>query len=104
MQEGWIQGYLRMLWGKRILEWAPSPRQALSWMIELNNRYALDGRDPNSYSGIMWVLGLYDRPWGPRRKIYGTVRYMSTARTHKKMNTAAYISTYGGRPTRDAST
>ena len=55
-------------------------------MIELNNKYALDGRDPNSYSGIFWTLGRYDRPWAPERPIFGTVRYMSSANTARKMN------------------
>ena len=78
--QGHIQNYLRMLWGKKILEWTAGPQEALSIMIELNNRYALDGQDPNSYSGIFWILGRYDRPWGPERPIFGTVRYMSTGR------------------------
>ena len=70
-----------MLWGKKILEWSATPRDALAAMIELNNRYALDGRDPNSLTGILWCLGRYDRPWGPERPIFGTVRYMSARRT-----------------------
>lgn len=66
LAEGRIQNYLRiMLRGKKILEWSPTPRAALSAMLELNDRHALDGRDPNSVSGIFWVLGRYDRPWGP---------------------------------------
>ena len=60
-----------MLWGKKILQWTASPREALAVMIELNNKYALDGRNPNSYSGIFWVLGRYDRPWVPERPIFG---------------------------------
>ena len=63
VREGRIHNYLRMLWGKKILEWTASPEEALAVMIELNNKYALDGRDPNSYSGIFWTLGRYDRPW-----------------------------------------
>jgi len=55
--------------GKKILEWSRTPQEALTTMIELNNKYALDGRDPNSYSGIFWILGRYDRPWGPERRI-----------------------------------
>ena len=57
VREGRLHNYLRMLWGKKILEWSDSPREALRIMIELNNKYGLDGRDPNSYSGIFWVLG-----------------------------------------------
>ena len=58
-----------MLWGKKILEWTPNPQIALSYLIELNDRFALDGRDPNSYSGVFWILGRYDRAWGPERPI-----------------------------------
>ncbi len=91
VREGRIHNYLRMLWGKKILEWTPSPRDALAIMIELNNRYALDGRDPNSYSGIFWCLGRYDRPWGPERPIFGTVRYMSSENTRKKFCLDNYL-------------
>jgi deoxyribodipyrimidine photo-lyase len=90
-REGTIHGYLRMLWGKKILEWSPSPQDALGAMLELNNRYALDGRDPNSASGICWCLGRYDRPWGPERPIFGTVRYMSSENTARKVRVAEYI-------------
>ena len=93
-REGRIHNYLRMLWGKKILEWTASPEEALAVMIELNNRYALDGRDPNSYSGIFWVLGRYDRPWGPERAVFGTVRYMSSANTARKMRVKGYIQRY----------
>lgn len=85
VREGRIHNYLRMLWGKKILEWTASPREALEIMIELNNKYALDGRDPNSYSGILWVLGRYDRAWGPERPVFGTVRYMSSRCTARKV-------------------
>jgi deoxyribodipyrimidine photo-lyase len=64
-------------------------------MLELNNRYAVDGRDPNSYSGIFWCLGRYDRPWGPERPIFGTVRYMSSANTARKLNVKSYLRKYG---------
>jgi len=63
-----------MLWGKKILHWSESPQAALAIMIELNNKYAVDGRDPNSCSGIFWVLGRYDRPWGPERPVFGQIR------------------------------
>lgn len=92
--EGRIHNYLRMLWGKKILEWTRSPKEALAVMIELNNRYALDGRDPNSYSGIFWCLGRYDHPWGPERPIFGTVRYMSSANTARKINVKKYLKKY----------
>ncbi len=93
--EGRIHNYLRMLWGKKILEWSPSPEEAADVMIELNNAYALDGRDPNSYSGIFWTLGRYDRPWGPERPIFGKVRYMSSDNTRRKTSVTAYLERYG---------
>ena len=95
VREGRIQNYLRMLWGKKILEWTASPREALEIMIELNNRFAIDGRNPNSYSGIFWCLGRYDRAWGPERPIFGTVRYMSSDNTRRKLNVREYLRKYG---------
>ncbi len=95
LREGKIHNYLRMLWGKKILEWSASPREALAVMIELNNRYALDGRNPNSYSGIFWVLGRYDRAWGPERPIFGNIRYMSSDSTRRKLNVKQYLQRYG---------
>lgn len=97
LHEGRIHNYLRMVWGKRVLEWTPSPHDALDVLIELNDKYALDGRDPNSYSGIFWIFGRYDRPWAPTRPIYGTVRYMSSTNTLKKLDMKRYLEAYGGR-------
>ncbi|QDU93428.1 cryptochrome/DNA photolyase family protein [Lignipirellula cremea] len=94
VREGRIHNYLRMLWGKKILQWTPSPEEALEVMIELNNKYALDGRNPNSYSGIFWVLGRYDRAWGPERPIFGKVRYMTSENTARKYNVKQYLRTY----------
>jgi deoxyribodipyrimidine photo-lyase len=94
LQEGRIHNYLRMVWGKKILEWSASPQEALAIMIELNNKYALDGRDPNSYTGIMWVLGRYDRAWGPERPIFGKVRYMSSENTLRKVRAGQYLERY----------
>jgi deoxyribodipyrimidine photo-lyase len=94
-REGRLHNYLRMLWGKKILEWSKTPEEALAIMIELNNKYALDGRDPNSYTGIFWVLGRYDRPWAPERPIFGTVRYMSSENTAKKLHVKQYLRRYG---------
>jgi deoxyribodipyrimidine photo-lyase len=93
-REGRIHNYLRMLWGKKILQWTATPRKALKVMIELNNRYALDGRDPNSYSGIFWILGRYDRAWGPERPIFGKVRFMSSRNTARKVRVKDYIQKY----------
>ncbi|MEM1201857.1 MAG: deoxyribodipyrimidine photolyase [Acidobacteriota bacterium] len=95
LRDGRIHNYLRMLWGKKILEWSATPRDALATMIELNNKYALDGRDPNSYSGIFWCLGRYDRAWGPERPIFGKVRFMSSDSTRRKMKLAPYLEAYG---------
>jgi deoxyribodipyrimidine photo-lyase len=95
LREGRLHNYVRMLWGKKILEWSERPEDALAVMVELNNRYALDGRDPNSYSGIFWVLGRYDRPWGPERPIFGTVRYMSSENTARKVRVRGYLRRYG---------
>jgi deoxyribodipyrimidine photo-lyase len=80
-----------MLWGKKILEWTEHPKTALNYMIQLNNKYALDGRDPNSYSGIFWTLGRYDRAWGPERPIFGKIRYMTSDSTAKKFNLSGYL-------------
>lgn len=91
IREGRIHNYLRMLWGKKILEWTPSPREALDVMVELNNKYAVDGRNPNSYSGIFWVLGRYDRAWGPERPIFGKIRYMSSENTVRKLRVNEYL-------------
>ncbi|MEZ6133305.1 MAG: deoxyribodipyrimidine photolyase [Pirellulaceae bacterium] len=92
--EGRIHNYMRMLWGKKILHWSRSPREALAIMLELNNKYGLDGRDPNSYSGIFWVLGRYDRAWGPEREIFGKVRYMTSENTAKKHKLKKYLKRY----------
>ena len=95
VRKGIIHNYLRMLWGKRILEWAASPEQAAKWMIELNDTYALDGRDPNSYTGIFWVLGRHDRAWGPERAIFGKIRYMSSENTRRKFDLKPYLQEFG---------
>ena len=97
VQEGIMHNYLRMLWGKKILEWTPTPIDALEIMVELNNKYALDGRDPNSYSGIFWVLGRYDRGW-TERPIFGKVRYMNSQSTRRKFKVDEYIKTYTATP------
>jgi deoxyribodipyrimidine photo-lyase len=94
VREGRIHNYLRMLWGKKILHWSSTPHQALDVMIELNNKYALDGRDPNSYSGIFWVLGRYDRAWGPERRVFGKIRYMSSKNTARKLRVKEYLTKY----------
>jgi len=99
LREGRIHNYLRMLWGKKILEWSKTPEHALATAIYLNDRYALDGRDPNSYSGILWCFGRYDRAWGPVRPIFGTIRYMSSDNTAKKLRLNQYLAKYGDQGT-----
>ncbi|MBA3847406.1 MAG: deoxyribodipyrimidine photolyase [Planctomycetes bacterium] len=94
--EGRIHTYLRMLWGKKILEWTRSPREAAEVMVALNDRWAIDGRDPNSYSGIFWTLGRYDRPWAPLRPVFGSIRFMSSANTMRKLHVKAYLARWGG--------
>ena len=94
--EGVMHNYLRMLWGKKIYQWSANPETALETLIELNNRFALDGRNPNSYSGIFWTLGRFDRAWGPERPIFGKLRYMTSASTARKLKPGAYIDRYGG--------
>ena len=98
---GRMHNYLRMLWGKKILQWSATPRDALAAMIELNNKYALDGRDPNSYSGIFWVLGRYDRPWFPERPIFGVVRYMTSESAARKLRLREFLKRYGDSETGD---
>jgi deoxyribodipyrimidine photo-lyase len=93
---GHMHNYLRMLWAKKVLEWSPSPEQALEWLVHLNNKYALDGRNPNSYSGIFWCFGRYDRPWAPERKIFGVIRYMSSDNTRRKLDVKAYLAQWSG--------
>ncbi len=97
IEEGWFHGYLRMLWGKKILEWAPDPPTALAWMESLMNRYSLDGRDPVSYASFGWVLGRYDRPW-PHRPVFGTVRYMSSESARRKLKMKQFLERYGPAP------
>ena len=94
LRDGRIHNYLRMLWGKKILEWSEDPQTALAIMIELNDQYAVDGRDPNSYSGIFWILGRYDRPW-PERLVFGKVRSMSSERTRQKVDMEEYLDRNG---------
>jgi deoxyribodipyrimidine photo-lyase len=92
VETGWMHGYVRMYWAKKILEWTRDPAEAFDAAVLLNDRYELDGRDPNGYAGIAWAIGgKHDRAWGPERAIYGTVRYMSFASTSRKFDCARYI-------------
>ena len=93
-EEGTIHNYLRMLWGKKVIEWTPNPETALEYLIELNNQYAIDGRDSNSYSGIFWCFGRFDRAW-QERPIFGKVRYMTSKSTRRKVKLKQYLDKYG---------
>ncbi len=84
-----------MIWGKRVLEWTRAPEEAFELLLDLNDRFALDGRDPSSVSGVAWCLGRYDRPWGPERPVFGTVRYMSSERTRRKVALAGWLARWG---------
>jgi deoxyribodipyrimidine photo-lyase len=93
---GWMHNYMRMYWAKKILEWAPDPARAFEWAVALNDRYQLDGRDPNGYAGIAWaIVGRHDRPWF-NRPVFGLVRPMSGAALKKKFDAQAYIRQQGG--------
>ena len=92
--EGWFHGYMRMLWGKKILEWSADPATALAHMEHLMNRYSLDGRDPVSYANFGWVLGRYDRPW-PEHAVFGTVRCMTSQSAKRKLRLREYLLKYG---------
>jgi deoxyribodipyrimidine photo-lyase len=87
---GVIHGYYRMYWGKKIIEWSKSYEAAVKLMIDIHGKYALDGRDPNTYTNVLWCLGLHDRPW-PSRPVFGTFRYMSLEGMKRKSNTRAYV-------------
>ena len=90
LSTGHMHNYVRMLWGKRVIEWQRSYEMAFELLVHLNNKYALDGRDPNSYAGILWCFGKHDRPWF-EREIFGTIRYMTSRSMAKKFNARRYM-------------
>jgi deoxyribodipyrimidine photo-lyase len=97
VDSGWMHNYMRMYWAKKILEWAPDPARAFEWAVQLNDRYELDGRDPNGYAGIAWaIVGKHDRPWFDR-PVFGLVRSMTGASTAKKFDSRSYIERHEGR-------
>lgn len=87
---GFMHNYMRMYWGKKVLEWSASPQGGYAALLRLNNTFLLDGRDANSYAGVGWVFGLHDRPW-PQRPIFGSVRSMTAAGLERKTDIAAYV-------------
>ena len=87
---GEMHNYVRMLWGKNVIAWSPTYEIAFETLVHLNNKYCLDGRDPNSYAGILWCFGKHDRPW-MERPVFGTIRYMTSGSTGKKFDSKKYI-------------
>jgi deoxyribodipyrimidine photo-lyase len=88
--KGKMHGYMRMYWGKKILEWSKTPREAFRAALYLNNKYELDGRDPNGFTGVAWCFGKHDRPWG-ERPIFGNVRYMNDKGLKRKFDADEYV-------------
>ena len=89
-ETGYMHNYMRMYWGKKILEWSSAPRTAFERALHLNNKYFLDGRDPNSFANVAWIFGLHDRGW-KERTVYGKVRYMSQGGLERKADPDAYV-------------
>lgn len=89
-ETGFMPNYMRMYWGKKIVQWQSTPWHAYTTALRLNNTYFLDGRDPNSYAGVGWVFGLHDRPW-KERPVFGQIRYMARAGLERKFDTKAYV-------------
>jgi deoxyribodipyrimidine photo-lyase len=91
VKKGKMHGYMRMYWAKKILEWTPSPETAMEYAVYLNDRYELDGRDPNGYAGVAWSIGgVHDRAWS-QRNVFGKIRYMSYNGCKSKFNINAYV-------------
>ncbi|WAI01755.1 deoxyribodipyrimidine photo-lyase [Methanogenium organophilum] len=91
---GKMHGYMRMYWGKKVIEWSQTPEEAYNTLLTLNNRYELDGRDPNSYAGIAWCFGKHDRAW-KERPVFGKVRYMNAKGLRRKFDAGRYAARFG---------
>ena len=91
LKTGYMHNYMRMYWGKKIIEWSNTPEYAFATTLYLNNKYFLDGRDPNSYTGVAWLFGLHDRAWA-ERDVFGKIRYMNAAGLESKFDIDAYVS------------
>jgi len=87
---GYMHNYMRMYWAKKIIEWSPSFEVAYKNILYLNNKYFIDGRDPNSYTGVAWCFGKHDRAW-TERKIFGKLRYMNDKGLERKFDIKAYV-------------
>jgi len=94
VRTGKMHNYMRMYWGKKILEWTANPEEAWQTALYLNNKYELDGRDPNSYAGVAWCFGKHDRPWA-ERPVFGMVRYMNAKGLERKFNMKRYVERVG---------
>ncbi len=90
VRTGTMHGYMRMYWGKKILEWSDRPQEAFRTALLLNNKYQLDGRDPNSFAGVAWCFGKHDRPWA-ERPVFGMVRYMNAKGLERKFDIDGYV-------------
>jgi deoxyribodipyrimidine photo-lyase len=90
VHRGKMHGYMRMYWGKKILEWSPTPEEAFAVALYLNNRYEIDGRDANGFTGVAWCFGNHDRPW-KERPIFGKVRYMNDRGLRRKFDVDSYV-------------
>ncbi len=101
IETGEVHNYVRMLWGKNVIAWSRTYEEAFNTLVHLNNKYCLDGRNPNSYAGILWCFGKHDRPW-MERDVFGKIRYMTSNSTGKKFNSKQYIQNQtAGRRTED---
>ncbi len=87
---GYMHNYMRMYWGKKILEWTAAPEEAYETTLYLNNKYFVDGRDPNSYANVAWIFGQHDRGW-KEREVFGKVRYMSASGLQRKAKPEEYV-------------
>ncbi len=90
VKTGKMHGYMRMYWGKKILEWTPSPFEAFRRALYLNNKFELDGRDPNGFAGVAWCFGKHDRPWA-ERPVFGKIRYMNDRGLRRKFDADGYV-------------
>ena len=95
VRSGQMHNYMRMYWGKKILEWSRTPEEAFETALHLNNKYELDGRDPNGFAGVAWCFGLHDRPW-TERPVFGTIRYMNANGLRRKFDIQAYVERWLG--------
>jgi deoxyribodipyrimidine photo-lyase len=94
LERGKMHGYMRMYWDKKILEWSSRPSEAFERALYLNNRYSIDGRDPNGFAGVAWCFGKHDRAW-PERPVFGKVRYMNDRGLERKFDMKKYVKRVG---------